>query len=574
MSLTTALSSGIGALRVAQQGISVTSRNISNAGTPSFVRGEVVLSSLPVTGGVQVLEVRRVANDFLAAAALTANADAAAATARGLVLDQAQTAFGDPNEELSLFGRIDSAFTALAQLQSDPSSSILRSAAVTAVDSAVAAIEGVSAELLAIRQSTDSQIDATVGEINTLLEQIQFANREVVGSRANNTDPTPAENNRAALIDQLGQLVDIRVSEDPDSGVVTVRTEAGGFLVGFTRSQLTAGTAADGSAAISLVSEDGQSIPFNPLLRSGELAGLLEARNSDLPAFADGVASLALTFVEALNRETNLSTAVPAPQTLTGSVGGLVGAAPAGITGALTLAVTSSFSEITASASVDLTGLSLNDAILAINGAGVGVTAALNGAGQLTLSAPSGSGLVVGGAAADAQGRSFSQAFGLNDFIGFTTDPAAAAASGAPLGLAVRADILADPDRLPLARPDLVVGATLERGDGRGAQGLANARNTELPVAGTRLFAAATNSVAEFSTRLGAEVGRRSGAALAERDFAVALSSAADERRLGVEGVSLDEELVRLSQFQITFQSAARVVQAVDELFDVLINII
>ena len=46
------------------------------------------------------------------------------------------------------------------------------------------------------------------------------------------------------------------------------------------------------------------------------------------------------------------------------------------------------------------------------------------------------------------------------------------------------------------------------------------------------------------------------------------------QRRQSVEGVNLDEELVRLTTFQQAFNASARMIQAAKELFDVLTNII
>ena len=45
-------------------------------------------------------------------------------------------------------------------------------------------------------------------------------------------------------------------------------------------------------------------------------------------------------------------------------------------------------------------------------------------------------------------------------------------------------------------------------------------------------------------------------------------------RRQAVEGVNLDEELVRMTTYQQAFNASARMIQAAKELFDVLTNIV
>jgi flagellar hook-associated protein 1 len=53
-----------------------------------------------------------------------------------------------------------------------------------------------------------------------------------------------------------------------------------------------------------------------------------------------------------------------------------------------------------------------------------------------------------------------------------------------------------------------------------------------------------------------------------------AVTSEATARRQSVEGVNLDEELVRLTTYQQAFNASARMIQATKELFDVLTSMI
>ena len=51
------------------------------------------------------------------------------------------------------------------------------------------------------------------------------------------------------------------------------------------------------------------------------------------------------------------------------------------------------------------------------------------------------------------------------------------------------------------------------------------------------------------------------------------LADQADGRRMSLSGVSVDEELVQMIQFQSAYQAAARVVTAVDEMLQSLLAI-
>ena len=52
------------------------------------------------------------------------------------------------------------------------------------------------------------------------------------------------------------------------------------------------------------------------------------------------------------------------------------------------------------------------------------------------------------------------------------------------------------------------------------------------------------------------------------------LESIVDDLEQSVEGVNLDEELVRLTTYQQAFNASARMIQAAKELYDVLTNIV
>jgi flagellar hook-associated protein 1 FlgK len=52
------------------------------------------------------------------------------------------------------------------------------------------------------------------------------------------------------------------------------------------------------------------------------------------------------------------------------------------------------------------------------------------------------------------------------------------------------------------------------------------------------------------------------------------LASNAEQRRLNTSGVSLDEELTRMMQFQQAFVAATRVINAVDEMADALLAMV
>jgi flagellar hook-associated protein 1 FlgK len=165
-------------------------------------------------------------------------------------------------------------------------------------------------------------------------------------------------------------------------------------------------------------------------------------------------------------------------------------------------------------------------------------------------------------------GLSMSQLFGLGEAI-----PAARSVS-----LAVRQDIARNPPLLAAGRADLV-GRTagmriLSSGDGRGALAL-----EEAGVA-TRLFqeaggiSAQETSVSAYAAKLAGHIAVRTEASENLKSAAVAYRDEIRTRRSNVEGVNLDEELVKMTTYQQAYAAASRMIQAARDMYDVVLQMV
>ncbi len=168
-------------------------------------------------------------------------------------------------------------------------------------------------------------------------------------------------------------------------------------------------------------------------------------------------------------------------------------------------------------------------------------------------------------------GMAFTDMFGVGD----------AARAGRSTGAVVRADIAADPARLAfgmVAQEDRSTGVgswvALGPGDGVGAQGLqaANLERTTFAAAGA--LPAVTSTLTDYAARIASDAGRRASTAERTRDAAETLRAEADARRAGVEGVNIDEELVKLTAYQQSFNASARLIQAAQEMSETLLSLI
>src|SRR5262249_28500213 len=153
----------------------------------------------------------------------------------------------------------------------------------------------------------DQRIGDSVSSAQNLLNRISSLNDEIKLTKRSGADASAAENAQSALIDELSKIIDVRV-EPLDEGGVHVRTSGGALLVGAQAATLSyqpnsAPFATHG--VISFNAELGTQSNIEPFLRSGEIQGLLQARDQDLPALAEALGGFAGALADTLNQVHN-----------------------------------------------------------------------------------------------------------------------------------------------------------------------------------------------------------------------------------------------------------------------------
>jgi flagellar hook-associated protein 1 FlgK len=714
MSLSTVLLAGLSGLRAAQTAMGVTSNNIANANTPGYVRTDVTLAprtQLGAGGGVEVAGVQRAADRFLATASYIANAANGAGSVRGDLLARAQSNFGDPASDTSMFATLDEFWSALTELGVDPSSTLRRVDAVSTLQSTYSEIHRIGQSLQDLIAEADQRIGDSVTEAQSLMDRISALNDEIRLNKRTGADASSAENAQSALIDDLSRLIDVRVSPVPEGGV-NVRTSGGALLVGLTAAQLsyTPNSSPFATHGVISINEDlGTQSNLEPFLTGGEIRGLLQVRDEDLVGLSEALGGFAAALGDALNQVHNENASSPAVSQLSGRQTGLLGSDALSMTGEAIVAVTDSSGNLSQRLHIDFDARTITGESPAVvynfgGGAIAAFTSALNTAlgaatpagsatfsgGVLTLSVGNGGGVVVQqdpNDPSDRAGRGFSHFFGLNDLVSrpapmffesgvkgtdahglqaggqityevrdsfgrfianrtvtisgalaasgsswsnllaalnanvtglgefgvfsqdattgrvsFANNPAfqislfsdstqrgttgvsfsalhgLSDASTASRALEVDVDsaIAADPGLLAVGRPDLTsaIGARIiEAGDNRGASALVAARDATRSFAAAGVLTAQRASLAVYAARLGGEAGRLALDAQRQSKGAEAVATAANDRRAQIEGVSLDDELLKMTTYQNAYAAAARVIQAATDMLDILMAI-
>jgi flagellar hook-associated protein FlgK len=310
--------------------------------------------------------------------------------------------------------------------------------------------------------------------------------------------------------------------------------------------------------------------------KGGSVSGYLDFINTTAPAVTAQLTELTQQTATEMNRIHNAHSPVPAPTKLEGKVIATnLDAALATQSGSTTIGVLNDAGEMTQKVDINFTGgttgtingVAFTDSatfLTEVNTALAPATATFVG-GRLTLDG-GGSRLAVTSAPSPATAMGFSQTFGLNDLL-----------VGEAPDISIRKDIQANPLGLSLARPDLsgVPGPSpvILKGDTRGADAMGEAGKSMVSFNAVGGAIGGTQSLNDYVTGFGSNIARQTDVAFTRQANSQAVLLETTARRANVEGVSMDEELVNLTTYQQAYNASARMIQAVSELYDVLLNL-
>jgi flagellar hook-associated protein 1 FlgK len=317
-------------LRANQAALSIVSSNVANSQTPGYVT-RTSIQTQTLTGdlgaGVIVSGVNRQLDQFIQTQLRTETAGAAYAGQMATVLTQLQTVYGTPGNAGTLENAYSNFTTALQSLSTTSGSSSSQITAVTAAQALAQQLNATTQGIQTLRSNAEQDINISVGQANAAMNQIAQINTQLQSLTV--TDPTAATlmDERDKAIDQLSQLMDIRVSTN-DTNQATIYTTAGVELVGVqastlsfnsqgnlnANSQWSSNPAASTTGTITIRLANGSVIDMIDTkgISSGQIAADVTLRDKTLVQAQAQVDQLAASMASALSDKTTAGTAAPA----------------------------------------------------------------------------------------------------------------------------------------------------------------------------------------------------------------------------------------------------------------------
>jgi flagellar hook-associated protein 1 FlgK len=328
MGLGQALTSAVSGLRVTQSGLSLVAANIANAETPGYVKktvSQVAAASGELTIGVRLSSINRELDQYLQRQLRTETSGGSYATARADFFQRLQDVFGQPGGDNALETVFNSFVSAAQALSTSPDSSASRYSLLAAGQTLAQHLNGMTADIQALRSDAELGLSDAVNQANGAMRQIAAINRQLGLTNVQDATTATLQDQRDFYIDQLSQLMDIKVVAT-DHNKVNIFTRSGAQLVGDQASTMifdakgslsanavwTADPAKRGTGTIMLDSGAGGAVDLvaGNAFGSGKIAALIEMRDHVLVDAQAQVDQIAAATARALSDRTTAGSAV------------------------------------------------------------------------------------------------------------------------------------------------------------------------------------------------------------------------------------------------------------------------
>lgn len=534
-------STGLSGLNAAQNALNTTSNNISNVYTPGYNRELTLLGERDAGRGVQVNDIQRQFDQFVADQLNAANSKTGALASYQVRVSQIDNLLAD--REAGLAPLMQNFFSSIEDLVDAPSDPAARQGVMDAADILSAQFRAFDGYLHDMRRGVDGQIAEKIAQINNAAEQIAGLNREIALARAKQGEaPNSLLNQRDQLVADLSERIDVQLTVQ-ESGTYNLSIGNGQPIVAGSRSfGLEAmGASADPSrTAVGYRDSAGNLIELDQdTIAGGALGGLLSFRRETLDKTQNQLGQLAVSLAAGLNQQHR------AGVDLNGDPGGDLFAvgrprafSDAGNTGSATIDAT--FGDIDQLTAGDFT-LEVIDAAagefeITRLDSGETFTATLDASDQLSF----GGVVVTIGAAA-----------GLADGDRFQLQPTRGVAGAM--------------ENLIRDGAEIAAGAGAGSGDNENALALQKLQDAQL-VGGSATLSGAYASMVS-------DVGSRTNIVQVNLDAQQGLSDQLRALQQSESGVNLDEEAANLIRFQQYYQANARVIQTASTLMDAILGL-
>jgi flagellar hook-associated protein 1 FlgK len=538
-----------------QLALEVTGNNIANVETEGYSRQDVILESNTPRSisqgqlgtGVRVSGIERVFDQFLFQQILSEGDVTGKFNVRENVFEQLEVLFNE-NQGRSLNSELSELFAAFQDLSSNPTGLPERAEVVGRAQSLAAVFNNLGDGLFKIQRNIDAIVSDEVSQINSLTSEIAKLNQAIFANSPGQFSANDLKDQRDKLIKELSEKIDITLFKESDGQLSLTLGNGTPLVLKDFSFQLSTGLNGNNKSFLDVFISNGAGGTSNvtSAIQGGELKGYLDMRDLEVPAVKQKLDRLAAGFVQEFNRVHQQGFGVDGST----GVNFFAPLAPTVFTNTLNTG-SAQVSVINASP----TTVSVDDFEITMTGANAFTLT------NLTTGATAGT-------FAFTAGTTFNLAGGFA--VNITGTPAVG--DRFKFSVSENAATFVKVSSTVLGNSQKIAAGNSTAGDGGNAGDLAALQSDLTFNSVTLQSGSGAFTFDEFYNALVSAIGIESASAQAGVRQQEGVLLQLNNRRESISGVSIDEELINLVQFQQAFNASARMISLVEELFDTLIN--
>jgi flagellar hook-associated protein 1 FlgK len=295
-----------------QSALNTTGNNISNTNTPGYSRQEVQFETQvgqrtgagSIGAGVTISDIRRIADDFVTEQLRSDTALFNEQETLNRELTGLDNLLG--GESTGLNKALNNFFASLQSAAEDPAALPQRQLVLSEAASVVSRFQSLDAQFVQQRESVNSQIEANVSEVNSLLTSIAELNLSISQSPgvAQGRLPNDLLDKRDENLRELSELISVRVSLTEGAQVNVQMSNGQALVVGAQASRLETRPSPEESSTLEFVlTTSGQSGVVDNQVVGGKLGGLREFAAGPLNEAFDELGRIAIALSDQVNHQ-------------------------------------------------------------------------------------------------------------------------------------------------------------------------------------------------------------------------------------------------------------------------------
>ncbi len=223
------------AINSSRAGMEVTSHNVSNVNTPGYTRQRIELTSTDVlnlkngmiNAGVKVVGVKQIRDEFIEGEIRRISNLVGNYSIEKEILTRIESLLNEP-DETGLGNLLENFFNAFDDLSKNPEDRAIRVSVIHTGKALSGRFNDIFNSLLGIKKDIISELEAKVGKINQIIEDLGKLNQSAINLRNSGAETNDIRDKINQKLKELSELADLVVSYDKSG---SVRVSMGGVMV-------------------------------------------------------------------------------------------------------------------------------------------------------------------------------------------------------------------------------------------------------------------------------------------------------------------------------------------------------